>query len=116
MVGLRTLERTAVFAWSPGAESPLLVTGTKQGALSDDFSGETKLELWDLELGNTSVGELQPVASIGVDSRCVPLETLLFHIWKIAKFHASDSMMWRGDCQRMAIRVDLLLEVWRAEH
>lgn len=69
MVGLRTLERTAVFAWSPGPYAPLIVTGTKVGALSDDFSGETKLELWDLELENRDQDpQLKPVGSIPTDS------------------------------------------------
>ena len=69
MVGLRTLERTAVFAWSPGAGSPLLVTGTKVGALSDDFSNETKLELWDLELDKVDKDpDLKPIGSITTDS------------------------------------------------
>ena len=71
MVGLRTLERTAVFAWSSGSDSPLLATGTKVGALSDDFSSETKLELWDLELGKVDRernATLQPLGSITTDS------------------------------------------------
>ena len=71
MVGIRTLERTAVFAWSTGSGSPLLATGTKVGALSDDFSSETKLELWDLELG-TAIrdrdADLKPLGTITTDS------------------------------------------------
>lgn len=69
MVGLRTIDRTAVFAWSPGTAAPLLVTGTRAGAVSDDFSDETKLELWDLgldELGNK--GDLKPAGHITTDS------------------------------------------------
>ncbi|KAF2172889.1 hypothetical protein M409DRAFT_62549 [Zasmidium cellare ATCC 36951] len=50
MVRLREIPRTAVFAWSPGAGAPLVVTGTRAGAVNDDFSSETKLELWDLGL------------------------------------------------------------------
>ena len=71
MVGLRTLERTAVFAWSTGTGSPLLATGTKVGALSDDFSSETKLELWDLELGAATRdrdADLKPLGTITTDS------------------------------------------------
>lgn len=70
MVKLREISRTAAFAWSPGAEKPLVVTGTRAGAVDADFSDETKLELWDLCLDNQEQGlELQPIASIAADSR-----------------------------------------------
>ncbi|KAF2768652.1 WD40 repeat-like protein [Teratosphaeria nubilosa] len=69
MVGLRTIDRTAVFAWSPGASAPLLVTGTRTGAVSDDFSDETKLELWDLALDQIEpLGELSPKGSVSTDA------------------------------------------------
>lgn len=70
MVRLREITRTAAFAWSPVSATSLLVTGTRAGAVSDDFSDETKLELWDLDLDNEDQGlELQPIASITADSR-----------------------------------------------
>ena len=70
MVRLREIPRTAAFAWGPGAGSPLVVTGTRAGAVDADFSDETKLELWDLSLDNSEQGlELQPIASISADSR-----------------------------------------------
>ncbi|KAN0112949.1 hypothetical protein V8E51_005900 [Hyaloscypha variabilis] len=70
MVRLREIPRTAAFAWSPGAEVPLVVTGTRAGAVDADFSDETKLELWDLSLDNLEQGvELQPIASLSTDSR-----------------------------------------------
>ncbi|KAI5864224.1 hypothetical protein GGS23DRAFT_488361 [Durotheca rogersii] len=70
MVRLREISRTAAFAWSPGAAKPLVVTGTRAGAVDADFSDETKLELWDLNLDNQDQGlELQPIASIAADSR-----------------------------------------------
>lgn len=70
MVGLRHIPRTAAFAWSQGPELPLIVTGTRAGAIDADFSDETKLELWDLSLDNLDQGiELQPIASISADSR-----------------------------------------------
>ncbi|KAI1381500.1 hypothetical protein F4677DRAFT_127774 [Hypoxylon crocopeplum] len=70
MVRLREISRTAAFAWSPGTAKPLLVTGTRAGAVDADFSDETKLELWDLSLDNQEQGlELQPIASIAADSR-----------------------------------------------
>ncbi|CAL3972483.1 unnamed protein product [Diplocarpon coronariae] len=70
MVRLREIPRTAAFAWYPGADSPLVVTGTRAGAVDADFSDETKLELWDLSLDDLDQGvELQPAASILSESR-----------------------------------------------
>ncbi|KAL8296774.1 hypothetical protein RB597_006072 [Gaeumannomyces tritici] len=70
MVKLREIPRTAAFAWSQGTARPLLVTGTRAGAVDADFSDETKLELWDLKLEDEQQGlELQPIASISADSR-----------------------------------------------
>lgn len=70
MVRLREIPRTAAFAWSPGSAKPLLVTGTRAGAVDADFSDETTLELWDLNLDSLEQGlELQPIASIVTDSR-----------------------------------------------
>ncbi|KAH7154971.1 hypothetical protein B0J13DRAFT_544443 [Dactylonectria estremocensis] len=70
MVRLRDIPRTAAFAWSPDTGKPLLVTGTRAGAVDVDFSDESKLELWDLALDDQQQGlELQPVVSITTDSR-----------------------------------------------
>lgn len=70
MVRLREIPRTATFAWSPGTSSPYLATGTRAGAVDVDFSNDTQLEIWDLDLNNTKQShELQPVASIDTDSR-----------------------------------------------
>lgn len=70
MVRLREIPRTAAFAWSPGTGKPILVTGTRAGAVDVDFSDESKLELWDLALDDQQQGlELQPVASISTDAR-----------------------------------------------
>lgn len=69
MVRLREIPRTASFAWSPGAASPLIATGTRAGAVDADFSSETCLELWDLGLNRQNAGEeLQPVAKVDTDS------------------------------------------------
>lgn len=70
MVRLREISRTAVFAWSPGSGAPLIVTGTRTGALNDDFSSETKLELWDLGLDRLDGGdvELTPLGSLTTDA------------------------------------------------
>jgi len=73
MVRLREIPRTAAFAWSPGVSRPLVVTGTRAGAVDADFSDETKLELWDLDLDNPDQGlELRPLASVTTDSRYMP--------------------------------------------
>ena len=70
MVRLREIPRTATFAWSPGTTSPFLATGTRAGAVDADFSNDTQLELWNLDLDNVKQGnELRPVASIDTDSR-----------------------------------------------
>lgn len=70
MVRLRDIPRTATFAWSPGAGKPLIATGTLAGAVDADFSDESKLELWDLNLDDQAQGtELQPLASITTEAR-----------------------------------------------
>jgi len=72
MVRLREISRTAAFAWSPSAARPLIATGTKAGAVAADFSNETVLELWDLDLDNPHANtELQAVGSISADARYV---------------------------------------------
>ncbi|EPS33755.1 hypothetical protein PDE_08717 [Penicillium oxalicum 114-2] len=69
MVRLREIPRTATFAWSPGAASPLIATGTRAGAVDVDFSNKTCLELWDLGLDRQDASEeLQPIAKIDTDS------------------------------------------------
>lgn len=70
MVRLREIPRTATFAWSPGSGKPLLVTGTRAGAVDADFSDESKIEVWELSLDNQQQGlELQPLASITTEAR-----------------------------------------------
>lgn len=50
----------------------MIATGTRAGAVDADFSNETQLELWDLDLGKVGEGEeLKPVGSVTVDSRYV---------------------------------------------
>ncbi|BDD60919.1 protein transport protein S31 [Monascus purpureus] len=69
MVRLREIPRTATFAWSPGAASPLIATGTRAGAVDVDFSNETCLELWDLGLDRQGpTQEPQPIAKFDTDS------------------------------------------------
>ncbi|KAF1977851.1 WD40 repeat-like protein [Bimuria novae-zelandiae CBS 107.79] len=70
MVRLREIPRTATFAWSPGSTQPLVATGTKAGAVDADFSNDTTLELWELDLDSAEQGlELQPIATVNVESR-----------------------------------------------
>jgi len=70
MVRLREIPRTATFAWSPGPAPPLMATGTKAGAVDAEFSNDTQLELWALQLDDGAQPvELTPVAAISVDSR-----------------------------------------------
>jgi protein transport protein SEC31 len=70
MVRLREIPRTAAFAWSPGSSLPFIATGTKAGAVDLDFSTDTQLELWDLDLANAhQSADLKPVASIATESR-----------------------------------------------
>ncbi|EPQ61450.1 Bgt-133 [Blumeria graminis f. sp. tritici] len=70
MVRLRTIGRTGAFAWNPDSGLPLLVTGTRAGAVDVDFSDETKLELWDLSLDDPGQAvELVPISSCSIDSR-----------------------------------------------
>lgn len=70
MTRLREIPRTATFAWSPGTSLPYIATGTRAGAVDADFSNDSRLELWDLNLNNFNQNyELQPVASVDTDSR-----------------------------------------------
>jgi protein transport protein SEC31 len=71
MVRIREIPRTATFAWSPGAQVPLLATGTRAGAVDFDFSNETNLELWDLGLNKKTAdtgSDLQPLVKIPTES------------------------------------------------
>lgn len=71
MARIRDIQRTAAFAWSPDA-APFIATGTQAGAVAADFSDNTQLELWDLDLENAHAGgELAPAASITTDSKYV---------------------------------------------
>ena len=70
MVRLREIPRTATFAWSPSSGKPLLVTGTRAGAVDANFSDESKIELWELSLDDQQQGlELQPLASISTEAK-----------------------------------------------
>ncbi|KAF8242994.1 WD40 repeat-like protein, partial [Wilcoxina mikolae CBS 423.85] len=68
MAKIRDIQRTAAFAWAPDTE-PFIATGTQAGAVAADFSDNTQLELWDLDLGGNSQAELSPVASVNTDSK-----------------------------------------------
>jgi protein transport protein SEC31 len=48
----------------------LIATGTKAGAVDADFSNDTTLELWELNLDSSDQDvELQPIATVNADSR-----------------------------------------------
>lgn len=70
MVRIREIPRTATFSWSPGAQAPLLATGTRAGAVDFDFSNETNLELWDLGLNKTADtgSDLQPLVKVSTEA------------------------------------------------
>ncbi|KAL9553893.1 hypothetical protein MBANPS3_003065 [Mucor bainieri] len=51
---LDEINRTAVFAWSPGQQAPLIAAGTAAGALDDSFSNASELELFRLDLSSSS--------------------------------------------------------------
>ncbi|KAI5788507.1 hypothetical protein EDC01DRAFT_660405 [Geopyxis carbonaria] len=68
MAKIRDIQRTAAFAWAPDTV-PFIATGTQAGAVSADFSDNTQLELWDLDLAGNPQTELSPVASVSTDSK-----------------------------------------------
>lgn len=72
MAKIRDIHRTAAFSWAPDTQ-PFIATGTQAGAVSADFSDNTQLELWDLDLGGDSQTELSPVAAVNTDSKLVNL-------------------------------------------
>lgn len=51
---LDEINRTAVFAWSPGQQAPIIAAGTAAGALDDSFSNASELELFRLDLSSPS--------------------------------------------------------------
>ncbi|KAI9869403.1 MAG: protein transport protein S31 [Trichoglossum hirsutum] len=114
MVRLREIPRTATFAWSPGSGLPLVATGTIAGAVDADFSNETQLELWDLQLGNPDQAlELTPFASIGTDSRYISPAVV-----KAAQFHDIAWGRITGDHRRGIIAGALengSLDLWNAD-
>ncbi|RKF65820.1 Protein transport protein SEC31 [Golovinomyces cichoracearum] len=114
MARLRTIARTGAFSWNPDPGLPLLVTGTRAGAVDSEFSDETKLELWNLSLDNPDQSvELQAIASYSTDSRFYDLawshpntdhprgiiagalENGSLYLWDAEKFinHADDALI-----------------------
>lgn len=64
---LSEINRTAVFAWSPGQQTPLIATGTAAGALDDSFSNASELELFKLDVKNSNA--IVPAGKIASTSR-----------------------------------------------
>jgi len=74
MARIGDVQRIAAFPWSPDA-APFIVTGAQAGAVAADFSDNTQLELWDLDLENAHAGgELAPAVSVTTDSKYVIIE------------------------------------------
>jgi protein transport protein SEC31 len=51
---LTEINKTAVFSWSPGQQTPYIASGTAAGALDDSFSNASELELFKLDLGSSN--------------------------------------------------------------
>ncbi|GJJ10681.1 hypothetical protein Clacol_004908 [Clathrus columnatus] len=73
---LKEIYRTATFAWSPSGNAPLLATGTVAGALDENFSNDSRLEIWEpnfLDVHEYALGgdasQPGPKASITTTSR-----------------------------------------------
>ncbi|OBZ86062.1 Protein transport protein SEC31 [Choanephora cucurbitarum] len=71
---LSQINKTAVFAWSPGQQvPPVIATGTAAGALDDSFSNASELELFKLDFttssNTTSVGKIATTSSLNGDDR-----------------------------------------------
>jgi protein transport protein SEC31 len=75
---LSEINRTAVFAWSPGQQAPLIAAGTAAGALDDSFSNASELELFQLDLKNSSSNGIVSAGKISTASRyCISKTVLL---------------------------------------
>ena len=90
MVRLREIPRTASFAWSPGAASPLIATGTRAGAVDADFSNETCLELWDLGLNND---ELRAVAKVETKAIGTRPDQRFYFLWRVGGWPQSSQYL-----------------------
>lgn len=72
---LKDISRTATFAWdSASSSAPLIATGAVAGALDENFSNESQLDIWAPEFGDDQGMHLggegtSPVGSITVNSR-----------------------------------------------
>ncbi|WVQ75849.1 hypothetical protein IAR50_005482 [Cryptococcus sp. DSM 104548] len=70
---LKDISRTATFAWDNNSSStPLLATAAVAGALDENFSNESKLEIWQPDFDNVNhlkLADKAPLGSITVNSR-----------------------------------------------
>ncbi|KAI8981701.1 hypothetical protein BDF20DRAFT_905569 [Mycotypha africana] len=66
---LSEINRTSVFAWSPGQQTPLIAAGTAAGALDDSFSNTSELELFKLDLTASSSNGLVSAGKISSNAR-----------------------------------------------
>ncbi|RCH81339.1 protein transport protein S31, partial [Rhizopus stolonifer] len=61
---LSQINKTAVFAWSPGQQAPpFIATGTAAGALDDSFSNASELELYKLDFSSSGVTSAGKIAT-----------------------------------------------------
>lgn len=50
---LKDISRTATFAWDlSSSSSPLIATGAVAGALDENFSNDSQLEVWEPDFGD----------------------------------------------------------------
>ncbi|KAI7903232.1 uncharacterized protein BX663DRAFT_551537 [Cokeromyces recurvatus] len=66
---LSEINKTAFFAWSPGQQTPLIAAGTAAGAFDDSFSNASELELFKLDIKNSSSNNIESVGKISCASR-----------------------------------------------
>ncbi|ODO08572.1 protein transporter SEC31 [Cryptococcus wingfieldii CBS 7118] len=70
---LKDISRTATFAWDANSSNtPLLATAAVAGALDENFSNESKLEIWQPDFDNVNhlkLADKAPLGSITVNSR-----------------------------------------------
>lgn len=68
------IPRTAAFAWSPSSlptPEPYLATGTLAGALDENFSNESVIEIWqpDYRPQDQRTTPLKPIASTPTNAK-----------------------------------------------
>lgn len=65
---LKSLDKTANTAWSPGGHGTLLALGTSAGAIDPSFSATTELEIYNLNLNSKGL-KMTRMAGIPLSAR-----------------------------------------------